>query len=395
MAHTGLQGDVSFLCSGRITPFDLSFLVSPRSSGQGDSLLSALERAFGHRRGLFGRLMSLEVADRVYVQLYLLQMYRRGFKLLTIHQSLSTLRRFLVFLESSGKSRVKDVRRADLEAFVEHEQDRGQKLSTVRTALARIYAFLSFLVEGEFMAPDILMRKVKLRLPEHLPRAMDPDDVGRLLSVIDELRDRAMVLVLLRTGMRIGELLATRLSDLNMDEQTITIFEGRKNRRGRVVYFSDDARQALRVWLNKRDPTAPFLFHSRVRSQLSYTSASMVFKKYLQAAGVAHRGYSLHSLRHTYASELLNAGMRLVSLQELLGHDSIEVTRRYARLSSKTRREEYFRAMAIIERGEINGSYRDDRELQTILKEKEHLPPYGQKLHDKPQTVSPMARQTD
>jgi len=328
--------------------------------------------------------MSLEVADRVYVQLYLLQMYRRGFRLLTIHQSLTTLRGFLVFLKNSGKGQVREVRRADLEAFVEHEQDRGRKLSTVRTALARIYAFLSFLVEGEFMAADILMRKVKLRLPEHLPRAMDPDDVGRLLSVVDQPRDRALVLVLLRTGMRIGELLTTRPSDLNMDEQTITIFEGTKNRRGRVVYFSDDARKALRVWLRRRDPTALFLFHSRARGQLSYTSASMMFKKYLEAAGLAHRGYSLHSLRHTYASELLNAGMRLVSLQELLGHDSIEVTRRYARLSNNTRRQEYFRAMAAIERGQIHGSYRDDGELQAILKEKEQLTPYDQKLYDKP-----------
>jgi integrase/recombinase XerD len=387
MAHIGSQEDIGFvpgLTSSQDAKFWSSYLLSPRRSVQADCLTLALERAFGHRRGLFRGLMSLEVPDKAYVWSYVLQMRRRGFKLLTIHQSLTTLRRFLVFLGDMGKARVEEVRRSDLEAFVEHEQDRGLKLSTVRTAVARVYAFLSFLVEEELIRPDILMRKVKLRLPEHLPRAMDPDDVVRLVCVIDEVRDRALVLVLLRTGMRIGELLTTRPSDLNMDEQTITIFEGRKNRRGRVVYFSDDAREALRAWLSKRDPMAPFLFHSRARGRLSYTSASMMFKRYLQAAGLAHRGYSLHSLRHTYASELLNGGMRLVSLQELMGHDSIEVTRRYGRLTNKTRRQEYFRAMAIIERGQIHGSYRDDRELQTILKEKEPLTPYHQKLYDKP-----------
>jgi integrase/recombinase XerD len=387
MAYIGSQEDIGFV-SGITSSQDAtswsSYLLSPRRSVQTDCLTSALEKAFGHRRGLLRRLMSLEVPDKAYVWSYVLQMRRRGFKLLTIHQSLTTLRRFLVFLGDMGKARVEEVRRSDLEAFVEHEQDRGLKLSTVRTAVARVYAFLSFLVEEELIRPDILMRKVKLRLPEHLPRAMDPDDVVRLVCVIDEVRDRALVLVLLRTGMRIGELLTTRPSDLNMDEQTITIFEGRKNRRGRVVYFSDDAREALRAWLSKRDPMAPFLFHSRARGRLSYTSASMMFKRYLQAAGLAHRGYSLHSLRHTYASELLNGGMRLVSLQELMGHDSIEVTRRYGRLTNKTRRQEYFRAMAIIERGQIHGSYRDDRELQTILKEKEPLTPYHQKLYDKP-----------
>jgi integrase len=64
--------------------------------------------------------------------------------------------------------------------------------------------------------------------------------------------------------------------------------------------------------------------------------------------------------RHTYASELLNAGMRLECLQVLLGHQDIEMTRRYARLTDNTRKNEYFKAMEIIEKGEIDGHYRFD-----------------------------------
>ena len=69
------------------------------------------------------------------------------------------------------------------------------------------------------------------------------------------------------------------------------------------------------------------------------------------------KGYTVHCLRHTFASELLHAGMRLECLQQLLGHQDIEVTRRYARLTDRTREEEYFRAMAIIERGGVDGEY--------------------------------------
>ena len=289
----------------------------------------------------------------------------------TLRGSYGVLEAFLRFIKQMDRNHLEELEKGDLEAFVEHQQDRGLKLSTVRTAVARIYAFVSFLVEEELIGPDILMRKVKLRVPEHLPRAMDPDDVDRLVSVIDEVRDRAMVLVLLRTGMRIGELLNTRLSDVNMSQRTITISEGTKNRRGRVVYFSDDARDALKVWLRERDSHGEFVFHSPGRATLSYTAARLMFEKYLKAAGLGRKGYSLHRLRHSCASELLNAGMRLESLQQLLGHDSIEVTRQYARLTDKTRKEEYFRAMAKIERGEIDGSYRIDSELQAILKEKE------------------------
>lgn len=325
---------------------------------------------------MLSALEGMEVPGKSHVQLYLLQMHRRNFTILTIAQSLTTLKRFLTFLHTTGKRCVEEVSRSDLEAFVEHEQDRGLKITTVRTVLTRVYAFFSFLVEQELIAPDILIRKIKLRLPQHLPKAMDPQDVKRLLEVITDIRDRAMVLVLLRTGMRIGELLHTRVGDVNMSQQAITIFEGAKNRRGRMVLFSDDARDALKAWMNKRGPYGEFLFHSRCRSTMGYTTARGIFEGYLKKAGLAHKRHSLHSLRHTCASELLNAGMRLEHLQPLLGHDSIEATRRYARLTDKSREQEYFKAMAIIERGEINGTYRLDPELQAILEEKELFTPH-------------------
>ena len=88
--------------------------------------------------------------------------------------------------------------------------------------------------------------------------------------------------------------------------------------------------------------------------------ARLLFIKYMQKAGLSHKGYTLHCLRHTYASELLNAGMRLECLQVLLGHQDIEMTRRYARLTDNTRKNEYFKAMEIIEKGEIDGHYRFD-----------------------------------
>jgi site-specific recombinase XerD len=72
---------------------------------------------------------------------------------------------------------------------------------------------------------------------------------------------------------------------------------------------------------------------------------------------LGEKGYTVHCLRHTFASELLNAGMRLECLQQLMGHQDIEVTRRYARLTDRTREEEYFQAMAVIEQGGINGTY--------------------------------------
>ena len=99
---------------------------------------------------------------------------------------------------------------------------------------------------------------------------------------------------------------------------------------------------------------------------LTYEAARSRFVKYLAKAGLSNKGYTLHALRHTFASELLNAGMRLECLQQLLGHSSIEMTRRYARLTDNTRREEYFKAMQIIESGGVHGHYRRHSPLPQI-----------------------------
>ena len=160
--------------------------------------------------------------------------------------------------------------------------------------------------------------------------------------------------------MRIGELLNTRVSDLDLAERKIAIYEAEKNRVGRVVCISDDAICALEAWLRIRDPNKPIVFYAHGRHTMSYAAARLVFCKYLGRAGLAHKGYTLHCLRHTFASELLNARMRIEYLQPLLGHSNVEITRHYARLTDKTREDEYFRAMAIIERGELDGDYRLD-----------------------------------
>jgi len=111
----------------------------------------------------------------------------------------------------------------------------------VRTRLQILKAFVRYLNEEGVIDHDVFPWKMPIKPPQSLPRAMDPNEVKRLLFVIYRIRDRAMILVLLRTGMRIGELLATTVSDVNLKVRKIFIFESEKNRLGRVVYFTDDA----------------------------------------------------------------------------------------------------------------------------------------------------------
>ena len=303
------------------------------------------------------KLSRLDLPAKEHFESYLRHKWRLNHKPSTLQGSFAAVKLFLELYRRSGKKDLSEMERADLEAFVEHLQDCGLKISTVRTKLACLIAFLHFLFEQDVISGSVLKRPMKLKLPEILPRAMHPADVKKLLSVIDNIRDRALILLLLRTGMRIGEALGLRLNDLDLRDRKVHLFQGEKNSMGRVVYLSDDVLSALKRWLRQRDQNKEFIFYGNSNKPICYSTGRSRFMRYIQKAALEQKGYTVHCLRHTFASELLNAGMRLECLQQLLGHQDIEVTRRYARLTDRTREEEYFRAMAIIEKGGIDGQY--------------------------------------
>ena len=328
------------------------------------------------------KLQATEIFAKDLVELYLKDQYRRNLRFDTISNSLSAITSFLKLVAHSGKARLADIGRDDLAAYVEQEQDRGLKATTVKNRLDTLKAFLRHLIERGDVGAEVLSKRMTIKTPQCLPRAMETEDEKKFLSVIDNTRNRAMILLLLRTGMRIGELLNTQVRDIDLAALRIDIWEASKNRVGRVVYFTEDARAALLEWLGERDPGKDYVFYAPNRQTLTYAGARAMFCNYLAKAGLSHKGYTLHCLRHTNASALLNAGMPLECLKELLGHTSVEVTRRYARLTNKTREKEYFKAMARIEKGETDGYYRLDLELQEILEKEKLLSSHGEKLHE-------------
>jgi integrase len=170
-------------------------------------------------KGLFGR---------AYVQDYLYDQKRRNCRPNTIRSNFMTLLLFLSYLQERGRTSLETTTREDLSSFIEYEQDRSMQPNTVSTRLRLLYAFLRYLVDREVAHPDLLKRKLRVKVPEALPRAIDPEDVQQFLAVIEKPRDRALILVLLRTGMRIGELLATRMSELNLREKQIILWKPRK-----------------------------------------------------------------------------------------------------------------------------------------------------------------------
>ncbi|MBT8359312.1 MAG: tyrosine-type recombinase/integrase [Deltaproteobacteria bacterium] len=347
----------------------------PSTSGSG---------TLSYKRRILNRWTERLIADGLpgneLVTEYLRGKYIKNLSVHTIYHAGGVLLSFMRFLNNNGSS-IFTLTRNDISAFVEYEQDRGLKATSIISHLIVVYAFIMYLVRQEVIAPEIMKPKVRIQEPDALPKAIPKEDIECILDAIASVRDRALILLLLRTGMRIGELLAVKLEDIVLHDQKILIYLGSKNYEGRVVYYSSDAEQALKHWLRIRDKTKSSLFYGRSGNQLSYSAAWGAMRKTLERAGLSDKGYSLHSLRHTFATEMLNAGMRIEVLQQLLGHKDIELTLRYARLSDRRREEDYYRAMAIIERGGPSDEpYRRSTALQKVFEEKKLLRPHKKKL---------------
>jgi site-specific recombinase XerD len=304
---------------------------------------------------ILNKIAEQDLPGKSYVEQYLRHKYRRNCKGNTLRQAAISLEQFLSFFASRGNTVLEQLSREDIEAFVEDMQDRGAKLTTVNTRLRNVYAFIRFLImEYKVVSWELMERKIKLKLPDRLPRAIDPQHLDQLLAAIDDCRERALILLLLRSGMRIGELLHCKLQDIDLNEQKILIYQSDKTSVGRAVYYSTDAQQALLAWLRVRDAHKQYLFYGQKDKPLCYEAARSIFQRCLQKADLQYIGYTLHCLRHTFATGLLNAKMPLECLRVLLGHSNLEITRRYARLSDKTREEEYFTAMERILKGDVD-----------------------------------------
>ncbi len=235
-------------------------------------------------RALERILQKLSVQDlpgALYLEPYLRHMHRRDLTANTLRAAFFSIQGFLTFLKNQEKTDLPTLVHNDLEAFVECLQGRGLKPLSVENNLRHVKTFLRYLVEGKMIPSEVLSRRISIKMPKPLPRAMDPLDVKRLLAVVQKVRDRAMILVWLRTGIRIGELLNLRVSDVCLPERKIHLVVGEKNRTGRVVYLSVDACRALQEWMRKREEEKPLLFYGQGRSSLSYTAARVMFQRYL------------------------------------------------------------------------------------------------------------------
>lgn len=282
-------------------------------------------------------------------------MRRRGLRASSIRGNITGMWRFLEWYNATTEWTGWEAVTPEVVCeYVGHElNSSGLAASTVRTRTVNLRSFFRYLEDTGRIERSPWRRRAMVKMDKPLPRAMTLDDLDAWVEALEgaPVFDRAVLLTLLRSGIRIGELMRVRVEDVDMEAMSIRIYVGEKNRLGRIVHFWKDAREAISEWLAERMRTgvdSEYLF-AKKKGVLSYSGFRYISERHYERAGLKGK-YNLHSLRHTYATLLVNAGMEIQYLQRLMGHDSIQTTMRYAVVDEAEAHEEYHRVIGEIER---------------------------------------------
>jgi integrase/recombinase XerD len=259
---------------------------------------------------------------------------------------------------------ISELKRKQIFAYIDHRLSTGHSPTGVNADLRYLHTFLLFLQDEGYNIPQTLLRIPSLKPPEPLPKYLTDEQVRKLRDEVErrvtssklESHRRTAILVksafylLWQGGMRLGEVEELRLEDLELSQKRLVVRDG-KGRVDRTVYLTETAIQALQAYLQVRGvgfSEHVFLFRNAplkkdlIRDNLKYAGQAVGVKVYP------------HRLRHTCATQLLNAGCKVTSIQRFLGHKKLSTTMVYAKAHDQTVAHDFFSAMQKIERNLCN-----------------------------------------
>jgi site-specific recombinase XerD len=221
---------------------------------------------------------------------------------------------------------------------------------TINCHLNSIRQFYHYLIEdGHLSIINPIRKNHKLRMAKPLPRHLKDDQVETFFKVVKGHRDRAMFMLMIRCGLRVEEVAHVSLGALDFKHRKVLIEDG-KGSKDRIVYMSNDAMQALSDYLNARSSANPKRVFLVEKGPLTGQPISIrgIQKRMEYYAHKAKLQISCHHLRHTMATQLLNADADICTIQDLLGHSNIKTTQRYCRVSNLKVQRDYFNAIDVI-----------------------------------------------
>ena len=274
-------------------------------------------------------------------------MFERGLSGKTVAAYRSDLRRWQAFVASKGAQAPADVTATLLREWVYHLKASGLSAPSVRRAQSALRSYFSFLISEGKLTSDPTERLVSPRTERRLPDFLAESEVKALLEAPDPdhrlyWRDKAVLEFLYASGVRVSELVQLPLSDLDLDEGFATVFG--KGAKERLVPLGTPALRALRRYLAEVRPLLDLgegrglVFLNARGRPLRRESVWALVKNSARRAGIKKK-VSPHTLRHTFATHLIEGGADLAAVQELLGHADISTTQIYTHVNREYLRD--------------------------------------------------------
>ena len=300
----------------------------------------------------------LHRARGYYVQDYLLHLsVERSLGRRTVEEYEDDLKHFFRWLEPhflDGMTFSALDTRTIREFLADLRKVRNYTASGVNRKIACLKGYFSYLEVEKILDTNPMNKIRSAKEARLLPKVLSLDDIGLLLETVERrlaeaknpelaLRDRAIFELFYATGIRLSELVGLNAEDLDFSNQTMRVVG--KGRKERVVFFNDTAEMAVSEYLHatpRSKPGTP-LFLNRYGARLSQRGVEKMFSTVLKASGLAKHA-SPHTLRHSFATHLLEGGSDLVTIKELLGHESLQTTQIYTNISKKRMQQVYRRS---------------------------------------------------
>ena len=262
----------------------------------------------------------------------------KGLSKNTVDAYKNDLKDFLSWLNKINIQDYKKVTETEINEYVAHLFKNGLKSSSVNRKISTLKSFYLFLIKKKLISLSPLSEVITPKKEQYLPSSMSEDEVEQLLQSPNieldiEIRDKAMIEMLYATGMRISELINLKMIDIDIERSVLKVLG--KGSKERLVPFGEKASDSLSYYLKKRKKSsAKEVFLSNRGKKMTRTGFWQRIKIYISREGLKDT-ISPHTLRHAFATHLLNRGADLRSVQLLLGHSDLSTTQIYTHIAKQ------------------------------------------------------------